>query len=207
MAVTRGQSIFINCPFDPAYQPLFDALLFAISRCGFIARSALEIVDSGEARLLKIIALMRESAFSIHDISRVTLDPKTELPRFNMPIELGIALGMKHLGSAGLRDHRLLVLDGAKAKQRFRYQRFASDLAGTDIRVHGNRPNRVIEHVRDFLEPHAAGTLPGARAIERRRRAFEQALPGLAKAADQEADEITFVARLRHIAAFLSRAE
>lgn len=206
MTAASGQSVFINCPFDPAYQPLFDALVFSVSRCGFYARSALEIVDSGEARLVKIMALMRESAFSVHDISRVQLDPTTALPRFNMPIELGIAIGMKHFGPPALRSHRLLVLDGARSEERFRYQRFASDLAGVDIQVHEDRPDRVVAHMRDFLTPHAAGPLPGARAIERERMAFETALPGLAKAAHQEVDEITFVDRLRHIAAFLSRA-
>ena len=34
--------MFINCPFDAVYEPLFDAIVFAVYDCGFIARCALE---------------------------------------------------------------------------------------------------------------------------------------------------------------------
>lgn len=204
---TRLRSIFINCPFDQPYQPIFDALVFAASFCGFGVRSALEIVDSGEVRLTKIVSLMEASAFSIHDISRVTLDDDSGLPRFNMPIELGMALGMKHLGRNRLRDHRLLVLDATESETRYRYQAFASDLAGTDIKVHRNDPERAIQAVRDFLAPHASAALPGAKAIERAREDFETVLPKMAEAADQDMAELGFVDRMRHIAAFLDRGQ
>ena len=29
------RGVFINCPFDAQYQPLFRALLFAVEDCGF----------------------------------------------------------------------------------------------------------------------------------------------------------------------------
>jgi hypothetical protein len=72
-----------------------------------------------------------------------------------MPIELGIALGMKFLGRRGLRNHAMLVLDS----ERFRYQKFASDLAGTDIAMHGNQVGRAIAATRNFLSTHL-GQLP-----------------------------------------------
>ena len=203
---TRSRSVFVNCPFDRPYQALFDAIVFAIMFCDFEVRSALEIVDSGELRLAKILALIEGSAFSIHDISMVTLDPATDLPRFNMPIELGIAIGMKHLGRSRLRDHRLLVLDGAGPAARYRYQAFASDLAGTDIKNHRGEPASAITAIREFLAPHAVGPLPGSRAIERARADFEKVLPAMATVARQDMDELGFVDRLRHIAAFLGRA-
>jgi hypothetical protein len=34
-------SVFVNCPFDAEYRPLFHAIVFAIHDCGFAARSAL----------------------------------------------------------------------------------------------------------------------------------------------------------------------
>ena len=46
--------VFINCPFDSAYKPIFDAIIFAVSDLGFVARSALEIDDGAEFRLAKI---------------------------------------------------------------------------------------------------------------------------------------------------------
>ena len=39
------ESVFINCPFDPAYAALFDTIVFAVHDCGYVARSALELQD------------------------------------------------------------------------------------------------------------------------------------------------------------------
>jgi hypothetical protein len=43
--------VFINCPFDDAYWPLFKALVFTIFACGYRSRCALEVNDNGELRL------------------------------------------------------------------------------------------------------------------------------------------------------------
>lgn len=40
----RRNLVFINCPFDNAYKPIFDAIVFAIYDLGFVARSALKIL-------------------------------------------------------------------------------------------------------------------------------------------------------------------
>jgi hypothetical protein len=45
------QNVFINCPFDGDYQPIFNALIFATFECGLRPRCALEIHDAGEARI------------------------------------------------------------------------------------------------------------------------------------------------------------
>lgn len=47
-------SVFLNVPFDKKYRRLADALVFAVHDCGFIARSALEVEDSGQARDLVV---------------------------------------------------------------------------------------------------------------------------------------------------------
>lgn len=202
----RAKSVFINCPFDDKYQAKFDALVFTIAFCGFQVRSALEVNDSGQTRLAKIIALIEASKFSIHDISRIELDTDTDLPRFNMPIELGIAIGMKHLGRKRLRDHCLRVLDGAQEKDRYRYQKFASDLAGVDIEIHGGDAERLIAAVREFLSPHVEHPLPGARTIGAALEEFERELPAMVQGARQSLEELTFVDRLRHADAFIRRA-
>lgn len=198
----RDDSVFINCPFDAEYAPIHDALVFAISACGCTVRSALEVVDSGELRLQKILRLLGQSKFSIHDLSRIELDPDSALPRFNMPLELGIALGMKHLGNAQVRTHALLVLDS----ERFRYVRFASDLAGVDISAHGNTPERAIRVARDFLAVHRSA-LPNGDAIFSLYEVFENALPIMARAARQTVSSLTFIDRLRHVEAFLATLE
>ena len=55
-------SVFINCPFDTDYRPLFRALVFVIEYCEFAARCALEVDDSGETRSGKIIRLIEHGA-------------------------------------------------------------------------------------------------------------------------------------------------
>ena len=81
--------VFINVPFDRRYQKLFDALVFAVHDCGFVARGAREHEDSSQVRLEKLYRIIGECRYGIHDLSRVTVDSKRRLPRFNMPLETG----------------------------------------------------------------------------------------------------------------------
>ena len=94
------ESIFINCPFDLEYRPIFQALVFAVHECGYFARCALEVEDSGQVRIQKIEQIIAECRFGVHDISRTKADPENQLPRFNMPLELGLFLGAKRYGDA-----------------------------------------------------------------------------------------------------------
>ena len=41
------RSVFLNCPFDVAYEACFEALVFSVLACGFHPRCALEALDSG----------------------------------------------------------------------------------------------------------------------------------------------------------------
>jgi hypothetical protein len=84
--------VFINCPFDEEFTPVFYAIVFAVYRCGFRPRSALEEDNGLNNRLGKIEKLIGECQFGIHDISRTESNSKA-LPRFNMPFELGIFWG------------------------------------------------------------------------------------------------------------------
>jgi hypothetical protein len=118
------RNVFINCPFDRKYRALLRAILFAVHDCGFRARSALEVEDSGEVRVQKILRIISESPFGIHDISRVEPDRSTNLPRFNMPLELGLFLGAKAFGVADQQAKRCIVLD----EQPYRYRSTARTL-------------------------------------------------------------------------------
>lgn len=110
-------SIFINCPFTDDYTTLFHAMVFTVLTCGFRPRSALEQGDGGEIRMDKIIRLIKSSPYSIHDLSAVALDSINALPRFNMPFELGLTLGLKAAGGKQAK-HRVLILE----RDRFTYQ-------------------------------------------------------------------------------------
>lgn len=129
-----SKDVFINCPFDDSYNDIFFAIIFTIFDCGFNARCALELEDSGEVRIEKITKIIKSCKYSIHDISLTELDKRTGLPRFNMPLELGIFLGAKRFGNHGQKEKVCLILD----KERHRYQQFISDIAGQDIQSHQN---------------------------------------------------------------------
>lgn len=73
---------------------MFDSIVFAITDQGFVARSAREGADAGEFRLAKIHCIIQECNYGVHDISAVKLDGKHKLPRFNMPLELGLSFSV-----------------------------------------------------------------------------------------------------------------
>jgi len=186
---TYEDNVFLNVPFDKKYKRLLNALVFAVHDCGFVARSALEIEDSGQARVEKILNVIAECKFGIHDISRAGIDRTTGLPRFNMPLELGFFLGAKRFGSGRDHEKRCLVLD----RERFRYRDFCSDISGQDIRSHGDQPRQVIRATRDWLSSHRAGVLmPGGKAIFDRYERFRAQLPAQARDVNLEPRELTF---------------
>jgi hypothetical protein len=164
----ESSQVFINCPFDDEYRTLFRAIVFTILDCGLVPRCALEFEDA-DIRLNRIIHLIDECKYGVHDISRVQLDPAHGLPRFNMPFELGVFLGARRLGEERHKRKSLLVLE----RERYRYQIFLSDLAGMDIKAHSDSVDDVIRAVRDWLAGASRRTtLPGAAEIARRFQGF-----------------------------------
>lgn len=171
-------SVFLNVPFDKGYRTLFDALVFAVHHCGFVARSAFESDDGTQVRIEKLLDIIASSKYGIHDISRTELTGRHRLPRFNMPLELGIFMGAKHFGGAQHRSKRGLVLD----RDPHRYQIFCSDIAGQDIRSHRNDPVRAINAVRNWLRvTPEAESVPGGSHIVRRYGLFTDELPSLCR--------------------------
>ena len=77
---SRSKDVFINCPFDDSYRPIFQAILFAVYDLGFVARCALEIDDASEVRLETIMRIIGEWTYGVHDISSVGLSAGTRLP-------------------------------------------------------------------------------------------------------------------------------
>jgi hypothetical protein len=92
-------NVFINCPFDQEYEPLFHAIIFSVFDCGFIPKSALASQDCSDVRIQKIVNVIKNCKHAIHDISRTDPSPSKGLPRFNMPLELGMFLGAKYYGN------------------------------------------------------------------------------------------------------------
>jgi hypothetical protein len=184
-----GTNIFINCPFDSAYRPLLEAILFAVAACSFRPRCALEVEDSSQVRMEKILKIISECRFGIHDLSRTDLDGESNLPRFNMPLELGLFLGAKSFGRSEQRQKVGLILD----REKYRYQTFISDLGGQDIRAHGDEPKKAIAIVRDWLRSSSHRLdLPGGKAIGERYDLFLAQRLALCRVLRLSEDELTF---------------
>lgn len=195
-------NVFINCPFDVEFESLFHAIVFAVIQCGYTVRCALEADDTGATRIDRIYRLIEDCRFGVHDISRIEHDTVNNLPRFNMPFELGLFLGARRFGARPHRDKHCLVLEA----ERYRYQKYLSDIAGQDIRQHGNDPAKAVGAVRDWLavsRPKSAKPLPGATAIMRHYGEFQANLPAMLRAADLEPAELGFFDRANLMAQFL----
>lgn len=187
----RGQSknVFINCPFDSSYKPLLDAIVFAVYDLGFQARCALEVDDASEFRLEKIRSIIAECPLGIHDISSVGLGTKTKLPRFNMPLELGLFLGCKFYGSKTDKRKACLILDSKP----FRYRISISDIAGQDIEAHNGKVSTIIAKVRNWIASSSRQkALPGGAEISLRYKRFSRDLPNICKELRRKPGELTF---------------
>lgn len=183
------RNVFINCPFDEAYLSIFYAIIFTVFDCGYTPRCSLEIEDSSEVRIEKIAKVISECKYGIHDISRTELDKDTNLPRFNMPLELGMFLGAKRFGDDEQRKKACLILDKAP----YRYQSFISDIAGQDIQAHQNDEAETIKIVRNWLRSVSGRvTIPGGKEILRRYHLFTSELPIICKRLRLTVDEMIF---------------
>lgn len=156
-----SRNIFINCPFDPEYVALLTPLLFTLVYLGYAPRIASESLDSGTPRIEKIVQLITESKFSIHDLSRLQSSEKDEFYRLNMPFELGIDFGYRSFAEGDAKSKRFLILE----KERCRYQRALSDLSGSDIGNHNAEPESIVRVVRNWFRELGPGKLPSATVI------------------------------------------
>lgn len=155
------RNVFINCPFDPDYSRMLKALMFTIVTCGLEPKIALERGDSGEERIDKIKELIQCSKYSIHDISRMEPLKQGDLPRFNLPFELGLDLGCKTYGRGKLESKECLILE----RESYRYMQVISDIAGNDIRTHNSNDRDLIREVRNWIRTTVKKSISAAYKI------------------------------------------
>ena len=168
-----SDSVFINCPFDEDYNPILQAIVYAVYRCGFFPKTALDEDDGTENRLNKIIRLIKDCRYGIHDLSRIELNV-AGFPRFNMPFELGIFFGAKNLGNKAQKGKNALVFERVK----YTYQQYISDLNGIDTKAHNDDPSIAIRKVRDWLHTASGrSTIPGYAILSADYKEFVNRLP------------------------------
>ncbi len=118
--------------------------------------------SSANIRVNQIKQHIRNSKFSIHDLSRSKPMKKNELPRFNMPYELGLDIGCATFGSKKYAGKKVLILE----TERYYYQKIISDIAGQDIENHNNDPATLIRKMRNwFSVADSSNSYPSANKV------------------------------------------
>jgi hypothetical protein len=133
-------SVFLNIPYDTRFSRLYLAYIAGLIELGLTPKATLGI-SGGTARLDRIFDLIQTCRYSVHDLSRVQLDltpPRT--PRFNMPFELGLAIGWAKIN---WQRHTWFVYE----TQNRRAQKSISDLDGTDCNIHRGTPEGVMREL------------------------------------------------------------
>jgi len=139
--------------------------------------------------LEKVMRIVEQCAYGVHDMSAVSLGSGTNLPRFNMPLELGLYLGCKRYGGVAQRHKACLILDS----EPYRYRASISDISGQDIHSHGADPERAIAELRNWLAivSNTKG-LPGGAEIAARYRQFLTQLPEFCEKTKRRPEGLTF---------------
>lgn len=163
-------SVFINCPFDPDFAPVLQAIAFCIVHLGFHPRIAPENADNAVPRIDRIVEIIRTSKYGIHDLSRCKARQKGEYFRMNMPFELGMDHGCRKYGGEKLAGKSILVLEA----QRYDYQKALSDIAGWDIGTHQDDFLEAMRSVRGWLIAQASAPHIGLSAIQGKYIAFQE---------------------------------
>jgi hypothetical protein len=146
----RIDSVFLNIPYDKEFEDLYVAYIVGLTQLGLRVNATLAVPNQG--RLETIIALIGKSNFSIHDLSRDKLSKG--IPRFNMPVELGLALYRSH---ATKGRHRVYVFESKP----YRAQKSTSDINGIDPQIHHGTPKGVMAGLRNILrQPGDVTTVP-----------------------------------------------
>ena len=164
---------------------MFEAICFTVLVCGFVPRCALERIGSDEIRLRKILQIIGDCDYGIHDICRGVFGE----PRLNMPFELGVYVGCREFGGRGRKRKKLLILDNDP----FRYRQALSDIAGQDVHAHGGQVESAILHVRNWLSSFCEKPQPSAGWIWDRCQWFRARLPEICAECNFVRAELTFI--------------
>ena len=118
-------------------------LIFVARFYGLEIKISLLEVDSKSQRLSRIIGLMKDAKYSIHDLSLLKAESKNDVFRMNMPFELGLDYGLNYE-----KDEKVFLVfesDSYKLKEAL------SDINGWDVRPHKNDPEQLILEFRKWI--------------------------------------------------------
>jgi hypothetical protein len=141
--VANPADVFLNLAFDPRREYLYLALITGVVGVGLNPRCVVEL-PANAVRLERLRQLIASCRYSIHDMSAVEVTARPfRVPRFNMPFELGLAIGIQLESHA----HECRVMEAV----RHRVDQSLSDLRGFDAYIHGGTPEGVLDAVRNLF--------------------------------------------------------
>ncbi len=138
--LSRIETVFLNIPYDDDFEDLYLAYVVGLTQLGL--KPVLTLAVPNQGRLETIIELIESSDCSIHDLSRIELSGG--IPRFNMPLELGLALYRRHVTRG---RHRVYIFE----RRAFRTQKSTSDVNGIDPKIHLGKPSQLMARLRDVF--------------------------------------------------------
>lgn len=139
-------SVFVNCPFDEGYHAALDAIVYTSVHAGFFPWMAGSTGSVAVPRLQCILEGLQWCRYSIHDVTRYQGEGPDNVSRFNMPLELGMAMGIRGVNPKGdAHDWMVMVPEGHL------YRRYISDLAGFDPSTHDGSQEEVAVSVLTWL--------------------------------------------------------
>ena len=151
-------------------------------------------------RLQPIRAQLIRPLESKPSLSRIELS-ENALPRFNMPFELGLAIGAKYFGGPKLRRNSALIM----VRKDYVLNAYLSDLGGNDPVAHNDSPNEVIRAVTRYLHATPQGrVLRGAQSTIARFDRFKETLPVMAAALGRAHNEVDPIKDYRVYVALLT---
>jgi hypothetical protein len=133
----RIQAVFLNIPYDQQFERLCLAYIVGLTQLGLKINATLAVPNQG--LLTRILSLVEESDFSIHDLSRTELS--RGIPRFNMSLELGLA---RCRSDSNPECHRVFVFE----KKACRTLKSTSDINSIDAQIHNGTVKGVMGKLR-----------------------------------------------------------
>jgi len=68
ISVPYKYQVFLNHPFDEAFEPLAHAMHFAVVAAGLVPLCAIDTSLPDEPRLQKLVSMITSCRYSVHDI-------------------------------------------------------------------------------------------------------------------------------------------
>jgi len=151
---------FLNLPFHEDYENVCLALICGLVCYGITPTIVTESTGS-RWRLEKLAELISRCEFSFHDLSYLKLDGPQRVPRFNIPFELGLAIGLHGNLHEQPRYH---VFES----KRHRLQQSLSDLNGIDPLIYNRTAVGILRALANRLRQDPQPSFKLLRSVFRR---------------------------------------